>query len=234
MTNERENNYKKIQIVAGNLDYLLNEVVFLGGSVVGFLLSDTAAPDVRHTLDVDIIVGVQTRKEYYKLSDKLKELGFRECKESGLICRWKIEGIVVDIMPINEKILGFSNRWYPLSMETAQPYQVTEDLKIKLITPPCFIATKLAAFDSRGEAEDFLLSKDVMDIIYVINGRMEIVDEVANSSEELRKYLYRKFKRFLGNQFFLEAIQGALLPDMESQSRSDIIVERIKNIIKNK
>jgi hypothetical protein len=227
---ERVKNFNRIRLVAEKLSHLPDRVVFLGGSVVGFLLTDTGAPDVRPTLDVDVIVGVKTQREYHKLSESLKDLGFKEAVESGIICRWRIEKVIVDIMPTSEKILGFTNRWYPLAMETASQYKINQTLSINLVSPPCFIATKIDAFESRGK-QDFLLSDDINDIIYVVNGRPEIVDEIKNSGKELKGYLSRKFKKLLKNDFFHEAIQGCLRADTENQSRYYIILERLKRAL---
>jgi hypothetical protein len=224
---ERVKNFNRIRLVAEKLSHLPDRVVFLGGSVVGFLLTDTGAPDVRPTLDVDVIVGVKTQREYHKLSEALKDLGFKEAIESGVICRWRIENIIVDIMPTSGTILGFSNRWYPLAMETASQHKITHSFSINIINPPCFIATKIEAFESRGK-QDFLLSDDINDIIYVVNGRPEIVEEIKNSEKELKGYLSRKFKKLLKDDFFHEAIQGCLMADMENQSRYHIIIDRLK------
>jgi hypothetical protein len=227
---ERVKNFNRIRLVAEKLSPLPDRVVFLGRSVVGCLLTDTGAPDVRPTLDVDVIIGVKTQREYHKLSESLRYLGFKEAVESDVICRWHIDDIVVDIMPTSGKILGFTNRWYPLAMETASQYEVTKTLSINLVSPPCFIATKIDAFESRGK-QDFLLSDDINDIIYVVNGRPEIVDEIKNSDTELKGYLSRKFKKLLKNDFFHEAIQGCLRADMENQSRYYIIIERLKKAL---
>jgi len=55
-----------------------------------------------------------------------------------------------------------------------------------------FLATKLEAFDHRGGG-DFLLSRDVEDVIAVLDGRPEIVDEVREVDAELRIYLGKRF-----------------------------------------
>src|SRR4028119_950961 len=39
--------------------------------------------------------------------------GLQETKEPGApLCRWQYEGISIDVMPCDESVLGFSNRWY--------------------------------------------------------------------------------------------------------------------------
>jgi hypothetical protein len=46
-----------IAMVARHLSQLRREVVFTGGAIVGLLLTDGAATDVRPTDDVDVIVA---------------------------------------------------------------------------------------------------------------------------------------------------------------------------------
>jgi len=79
-------------------------------------------------------------------------------------------------MPLDEKILGFSNRWYRAAMEAATMHHLLRDLEIRVVTAPYFLATKLEAFRGRGRG-DFLASHDLEDLIFVIDGRSTIVDE---------------------------------------------------------
>lgn len=54
-------NIELINTVAKRLGPLLDRVVFLGGAATGLLITDTAAPDVRPTLDVDVVVEISSR-----------------------------------------------------------------------------------------------------------------------------------------------------------------------------
>ena len=67
-------------------------------------------------------------------------------------------------MPTDEKILGFSNRWYKAAIHSAITYQLTEDLTIRSVTAPYFLATKMEAFLGRGHG-DFLGSHDFEDMM---------------------------------------------------------------------
>lgn len=78
-------------------------------------------------------------------------------------------------------------------------------MEIRLISTPCFIATKLDAFQNRGK-DDFTMSSDMEDIINVIDGRVELADEIKASSPELRHFLSTQFKKFLKNEYFLEGV----------------------------
>ena len=99
-----------IQQVAERLGSLRPKVVFLGGSATGFHITDKAEPEIRATKDVDIIVEVASIVGYHKLEKTLRELGFfQKMQEDDPICRWYIDDVIVDVMPTDENILGFSN-----------------------------------------------------------------------------------------------------------------------------
>lgn len=51
---------------------------------------------------------------------------------------------------------------------------------IRLVTPAGFLATKLAAFGDRGR-RDPMASHDLEDLIFVIDGRREIVADFATA-----------------------------------------------------
>ena len=56
--------------VAEKLGPLRQKVVFLGGSATGFHITDKAAPEIRVTRDVDIIVEVASIVDYHRLELK--------------------------------------------------------------------------------------------------------------------------------------------------------------------
>ena len=87
-------------------------MAFLGGAAVELLLTDPAAPAVRATMDVDVIVEVAGRVEYYKLEGELRERGFSQrAGAEEPICRWHLGDLILDVMPTDPDVLGFSNRW---------------------------------------------------------------------------------------------------------------------------
>lgn len=61
----------------------------------------------------------------------------------------------------DERMVGFSNRWYLTAIETAQPIQIT-GRAVRIVTPALFIATKLEAFHGRGN-DDVFASHDIED-----------------------------------------------------------------------
>ncbi|NQT64526.1 MAG: hypothetical protein HQ556_16305 [Candidatus Marinimicrobia bacterium] len=229
--NERIN-LSILQSVATQLGPLLDEVVFIGGAITSFLLTDEAQPEARSTIDIDVIIEIGSHMEYYRLEDQLRMLGFKNATgEDQPLCRWLLDSTPIDVMPTDASILGFSNRWYSDTIQKAKLIRIGEALQIKIASAPHFIATKIEAFKGRGAA-DFLGSHDLEDIITVLDGRREIVDEILESAEELRAYLKHELDQLYSNPYFLDVLPGHLLPDTASQARIPGLKEKIQNIIK--
>jgi hypothetical protein len=101
-----------LEAVARRITPLLDEVVFVGGQVAELLITDPAAVRVRATVDVDVVVPVTSRTEYRRTEKHLEALGFRhDMREGAPICRWVApDGHLLDLMPADKRVLGFSNR----------------------------------------------------------------------------------------------------------------------------
>jgi hypothetical protein len=69
-----EANLAMIRHVAGRLGNLRERVVFLGGAATALLITDSAAPDVRVTTDVDVIVEIASRGDYYRFRTRFVPL----------------------------------------------------------------------------------------------------------------------------------------------------------------
>lgn len=222
-------NREQFESVVRLLAPVLDELVFVGGSTTGLLLTDVAAAGIRPTKDVDAIVDATSYAEYAALSERLKGLGLSEDTRQGApLCRWRYEDLVIDVMPIDEAVLGFTNRWYPAAIESADTVIVAKHT-IRMVTPVYFIATKLEAFHGRG-AEDLTLSHDLEDIVALIDGRAAIVDEVASAEPKVRSYIVSEVRSLFDDDDFREAIPGFLLPDSASQSRRTQLEERLQAI----
>jgi hypothetical protein len=223
-------NIQQLIDAASLLKPVLDEVVFVGGSTTGLFVSDPGAAGVRPTFDVDVITEITSYEEYIVFSDRLRKLRFEEDTSEGApVCRWTNGDTTLDVMPLNEKILGFSNRWYQGAMDHAQLYELGADLHIRLITAPYFCATKIEAFRGRGKG-DYLSSHDLEDLITVMDGRAELVDELRSAPDDVRSYITAAVREFLETSAFIDALPGYLLPDDASQARITIVLERLMEI----
>jgi hypothetical protein len=135
---------------------------------------------------------------------------------------------VLDVMPLNEEILGFSNRWYQAAMAAAVRHQLTDDLVVRLVTAPYFIAAKLEAFKGRGNGDFF--SHDLEDLINVVDGRETLATEVRAENAPLREYLRTEISGLLATARFLDALPGHLRPDPTSQARVRVVLQRLREL----
>lgn len=225
-----ETNLAMVRHVAGRLGALRERMVFLGGAATALLITDPATPDVRVTTDVDVIVEVASRLEYYRLAELLRSRGFSEDHEEGVpMCRWRVDGIAVDVMPTDTDILGFSNQWYSQALQSATASEIAEGVTIRVVTAPYFLATKIDAFYGRGKG-DFMASHDMEDMVTLLDGRPELVAEVRSAPAELRDFLSKSFCDFLLKRDFLDSLPGYLMPDSASQRRISLLMEKIRAV----
>jgi len=216
-------NLPHLRAIADALGELREQVVFLGGAVVGLLLSDPLAESVRATYDVDAVVDLDWSR-FRRIEERVQTQGFAREMESGVVCRWvhRASGVVFDLMPVDSEVLGFSNRWYAYAVETAQSVELDERLSIRMVTAVAFVATKLEAFATRGQG-DFLSSHDLEDVLNVIDGRAELVEELAMAPEDLRRMVANAFAALLDDPAFANALPGLVA----EPGRAGIVHERL-------
>lgn len=225
-----EGNLDLLLRVAKRLDGLKKPLAYVGGAILDLLVTDAAAPKARPTDDVDVVIEVFSTADYFSvLRTELTERGFKEdTREGAPLCRWIVDDVTVDVMPPNPSVLGFANRWYPLALQTAETHPIS-GVNVRLISAPCFVATKLEAFRGRGH-DDYQASHDLEDIISVIMGRSALIEEITAAPMELRDYLANETGRLLGIPEFVDALPGHLPGDRESQALLPLLVERLRAI----
>jgi len=202
----------------------------VGGCAASLLITDEAIPDMRLTLDVDFIIDVMSLSGYHKIESQLRERGFKQViGQTDSICRWLIEDIMVDVMPTKTEILGFGNRWYQGAVSSPESFQLDERIEIFLISAPYFLATKLEAFKDRGN-NDFFASHDMEDIISIVDGRIELQNEIMNVPLELKKYLANEFKNLLSKRRFRESVSGHLPYGFDLEDRLVMAMRKLEFI----
>jgi len=212
------------------LNPMLDRVVFVGGATTWLFLSDPAAPEVRPTKDVDVIVEIGSLVQYHRLEQELHDIGFRQpMVGGGPICRWTFGELTLDVMPTDSTILGFSNQWYLEALRYATERVLDPGVTILCVTAPYFVATKLEAFRGRGRG-DFYASADLEDIVAVIDGRRELLEELRQMRREVRSFVAEGARGFLENEDFRQALPGHLLVGDESPDRQSMFLKRLEQI----
>lgn len=224
--NMQDPNVVAVELVAEALGSLCNELVLVGGCAVGLLITDGARPPIRATRDVDLVAEVASLASYYELREKLESRGFRD--QGDIICRWCKGALIIDVMPTTEVGFGSTNRWYPLAVQHAQRVQLPRGSEIRLVSAPLFVATKLESFHDRGNGD--YLHHDIEDIVNLVDGRFELIQEVENGPQLVREFIREEFDDLLADYTFMEQLPGHLNTDDSSQRRVPIIIERMRNL----
>lgn len=106
-------NYEMVQEVAHALEELNEEIVYNGGAVTEIYSSRINLDEIRLTIDVDVVIEVSSRIAYADMENKIRSKGFKNDFSKGSpVCRWKLNSIIIDIMPNDRSILGFTNIWH--------------------------------------------------------------------------------------------------------------------------
>jgi hypothetical protein len=207
-----------MKAVARLLDQLDGRYAFLGGSVVSLLLDHPELAEVRPTDDVDVVIEVLTHMEYTELENRLRGVGLaNDSREGAPRCRWVLGNLTIDIMPTNDELQGLNTVWFQEALELAVEVKVSGTV-LKVVSPIGFLATKLAAYSDRGRG-DFYGSADLEDIITVIDGRENIVQEISDSKAGIRRYISDSIAALDSDPDFQDALSGLLSSDVAGQAR---------------
>lgn len=223
-------NIQMIQEVALGFAELLPEFVFIGGSVLELYAESSTAIETRPTLDVDCVIKTSTKNSYYNLENSLRKLGFlNDTTQGAPICRWIYHGIIVDIMPTDASILGFSNRWYEAGVQHKQSLKLPNNTNIQIFPIEYYVATKLDAILGRG-GKDLRVSHDFEDLVYILDNCSSLKNRFSSSSDvSLKKFFTSFFHQLLQNNNLEEAI-ACCLPLNSTHENVRVILEKIKNL----
>jgi predicted nucleotidyltransferase len=217
-----------LQKVAHALGPLLDEVVFVGGTIPALLVTDSAAPPVRPTQDVDLIVDSRSHRMHASFEARLRKRGFQIMAPPA--CRYGIDEVLVDVMTTKPAAMGFSERWYAEAFSTAERTTLPDGTIIRTIRAPLFLATKLNAWRDRGQG-DYYDAPDLEDILAVIDGRNVLVEEIRHSSRDVQRFLADAFEQLLAARDFLDAVPAHLGGNAVAHQRADMALAVIRDII---
>lgn len=213
-------------------DDLASKVAFVGGCATALLVTDEQIQsEVRFTEDVDVIVHVLGYGQWRLLEQRLAQRGFVDSQDDAVLCRKRLRDgeaheLIVDFMPDDERILGFSNRWYAQALESAIHHSLTDGCLIRLVSAPYFLGTKLEAYKGRGNA-DPMASRDVEDLINLVAGRPSLIDEFHDSPRDLRRSVASALEDLMGHRDFDYAVASAC----RNAARERHVLERFDALV---
>lgn len=213
--------------VAEALGDLKDQIVFVGGAVVSLYTDDPSADEIRPTGDIDITINVMGLSNWDKLQEELGSLGFYPDPFGHAICSYKYKNIPVDIMSAEDGPLGPANRWYKLGFLNLITVKA-KDQDIQILSAPCYLATKFEAYNHRGT--DYRTSHDFEDIIYVIDNRTTIVEEIAVALPEIKGFLQSELSKVANSGNYDEILSAHIHP-LVLKERQEIVEEKINKIL---
>lgn len=209
--------------VAQALGDLNESVVFVGGAVVSVYADDAAADEVRPTQDVDLTLKL-VDLNLHQFDKQLARRGFHPDMQGHAICSYRYLDIAVDIMASTDTMRGPTNRWYAVGFDSLQLIDM-KGTPVQVLSAPCFLATKFEAYLHRGQG-DYRTSHDFEDIIYVIDNRTTIVEEVKQADVRVRAFLKEELLKVI-NSHYVEEILSAHLHPLILKERYPMLLQKM-------
>ncbi len=217
---------KKVALTLGELN---KDVIYVGGATVSLYINDPAADDVRPTKDIDISLQILSIPQLEELREQLVEKGFSQSADLGVICRFKLDDILVDVM--STKAVGWApaNPWFADGFDQRQTV-LFDHIPIQIMPLPYFLASKFSAFTDRG-GNDPRYSKDFEDITYILDNKMDWHKVLINSEADVKEFLARQLQEINDSPKLQEAMRGNLFYEGQSE-RFEMIMEKIGFFLK--
>jgi hypothetical protein len=221
--NINESLIKKVAEALGDLN---DNVVYVGGAVVSLYADDPAAADVRPTKDIDVFLEIASYGKLTKLQEKLAEKGFFPAIDQEIMCRFKYGEILIDIMSTKEVGWAQADKWFEPGLKNLEHIKIAGKT-INVLHISYFLATKLNAFHDRKE--DARISRHFEDIVYVLDNRVNLVEEILDSPNDVKNNLIQEFGKLL-KQEYEEAILAHLSYESQAE-RFNLLKDKLRKII---
>ena len=202
-----QRNLDRLAVVARTLRELNDEVVYVGGAVVSLYVPIEQTSHSRPTDDIDVVIELATYSAYSHLLDRLTAKGFIQSPSDDVICRFRLQGFIIDVMTTQDIGMGSPNRWYANGFRTSIRQSIQPDVSIRILSPAYFLATKLEAYFSRGQQEPYA-SKDMEDIIFLIDHCTNLQESITSAELVLRLYFAEAAQRLSRTRNLTDIILG--------------------------
>jgi predicted nucleotidyltransferase len=191
-------------------------------------IDDPAADDVRPTQDIDLTFEILNANQLEELREDLNQRGFKQHPEDDVMCGFRLKDKKVDVMSTKEVGWAPANPWFEAGFANSFD-QSLEDMTIRLMPLPYFLATKFEAFKSRGR-RDPRMSKDFEDIVYLLNYTSDFPASIQSADEEVKIYLIACLKEIQNDDLLQEAVIAHMYFE-EQEERFQMIMDQIKLLV---
>jgi hypothetical protein len=195
---------------------------------VSLYIDDPAADDIRPTKDIDITAEIVSPGELEEFRNQLVEKGFTQDAGDDVICRFRYGDVKLDVM--STKAVGWapSDKWFAPGFSNMEKINLDE-FTINIMPLPYFIAAKFSAHYDRG-GDDPRASHDFEDIVYILDNRLDLVQQLNSAPNDVRTYLRKQFSDLLKSERMIEAIEANLFYETRA-GRMQMLMNKLKEII---
>lgn len=177
------------------------------------------------TINIAVVAEVAAALQH--IQKQLSVLGFHPDPFGHAICSYKYKDIPVDIMAAEDGPFGPSNRWYKIGFNNLWTANA-KNQKIKILSAPCYLATKFEAFNNRGK--DYRTSHDMEDIIYVLDNRIGIVEDIKKDNARIANFIKEQLQNIIHKGMMQEVLVAHIHPLMLAE-RLPMAEDKITQII---
>lgn len=222
-----------VELAAIALGPLVDEVVFVGAAVLPVWITEKEVLPLRATDDTDCVIDVSTKARYDAFGERLRAQGLREDKDSKVLCRWRVpeSDLIVDVMPAEQSILGFTGKWVHLAHRKgmSEEFEIGRAGSARIVRPELWTAMKLDAFATRGN-NDFYSSKDFEDLVSIVRGRPSLIEELKSSRRDVREFAATSILSLTRSKQFEVGVIGAIAQIGSDQIADEIVLPRFAEI----
>lgn len=146
------------------------------------------------------------------------DCGTRDVPTAGIRahrCRWQVNGVDVDLMPVDPAVLGFGNRWYREALREPVTVELENGTPVRVVNLPVFLATKFEAHAGRGGGH-YLGDSDIEDIILLLAYRSDSCALISQAPEEVRLFLQEQAVKLLQLESIKDVLSGCFAPDQQT------------------
>lgn len=220
-----------IQKVAKALGDLNNQVIYVGGATVSLYCDDSAAEDIRPTKDIDIGLKIASLAHLEEIRQELVKRGFKQTAELDVICRFKLNDILVDVMATKPIGWAPANPWFEEGFNHLQKLDI-EGIIIQIMPLSYFLASKFSAYIDRG-GTDPRFSHDFEDITYILDNRTDWHKIVNEESGNVKTFLLKQLQEIKDSKKLQEAILANLYYEFQ-EDRFQQIMDKIDFCLQEK
>lgn len=112
---------------------------------------------------------------------------------------------------------------------TTHAVKLPSGASVRIIDPVVFIATKIEAFSQRGN-NDPIGSRDIEDVISVVDGRPDLHGEFQTAAASVRTFVRHALAKLINTVGFRNAVLGYLPRSPKAQQRYETIMHRFQTI----